>query len=48
MEKMKVSKKRKVLIVEDDHLVSEMIRGMLEELGYEIAGTLHGRLPLLP
>jgi response regulator NasT len=38
MEKMKVSKKRKVLIVEDDHLVSEMIRGMLEELGYEIAG----------
>ena len=35
---MKVSKKRKVLIVEDDHLVSEMIRGMLEELGYEIAG----------
>jgi response regulator NasT len=35
---MKVSKKRKVLIVEDDHLVSEMIRGMLEELGYEITG----------
>ena len=35
---MKVSNKRKVLIVEDDHLVSEMIRGMLEELGYEIAG----------
>ncbi len=35
---MKVSRKRKVLIVEDDHLVSEMIRGMLEELGYEIAG----------
>jgi len=35
---MKVSKKRKVLIVEDDHLVSEMIRGMLEELGYIIAG----------
>jgi len=35
---MKVSKMRKVLIVEDDHLVSEMIRGMLEELGYEIAG----------
>ncbi len=35
---MEVNKKRKVLIVEDDHLVSEMIRGMLEELGYEIAG----------
>lgn len=28
----------KVLIVEDDHLVSEMIKGMLEEHGYEIAG----------
>ncbi len=26
------------MIVEDDHLVSEMIRGMVEELGYEIAG----------
>jgi len=35
---MKVSEKRRVLVVEDDHLVSEMIRGMLEELGYEIAG----------
>lgn len=27
-----------VLVVEDDHLVSEMVRGMLEELGYGIAG----------
>ena len=38
---MKISRKKKVkkvLIVEDDHLVSEMIRGILEELGYEIAG----------
>jgi len=35
---MKISRKRKVLIVEDDHLVSEMIRGILEELGYEIVG----------
>jgi len=35
---MKVSETRKILVVEDDHLVSEMIRGMLEELGYEIAG----------
>ena len=35
---MKISRKKKVLIVEDDHLVSEMIRGMLEELGYGIAG----------
>ena len=35
---MTVSKKRKVMIVEDDHLVSEMIRGMVVELGYEIAG----------
>lgn len=35
---MKINGNRKVLIVEDDHLVSEMIRGMLEELGYEIAG----------
>jgi len=38
MERMKISRKKKVLIVEDDHLVSEMIRGILEELGYEIAG----------
>ena len=36
---MKVSEKKKVLVVEDDHLVSEMIRGMLEDLGYEIAGV---------
>ena len=30
--------KRSVLIVEDDHLVSEMIKGMLVELGYKIVG----------
>ncbi|MCK4807906.1 MAG: response regulator [Candidatus Aegiribacteria sp.] len=35
---MKASEKKRVLVVEDDHLVSEMIRGMLEELGYEVAG----------
>lgn len=29
----------RVLIAEDDFLVSEMIRGVLEELGYESAGT---------
>ena len=29
---------RSVLIVEDDHLVSEMVKGILVELGYEIAG----------
>jgi two-component system, response regulator PdtaR len=28
----------RVLVVEDDHLVSEMVRGMLEELGYEVSG----------
>lgn len=27
-----------VLVVEDDHLVSEMVKGMLKELGYSIAG----------
>ncbi|MEN8208136.1 MAG: response regulator [Candidatus Fermentibacteria bacterium] len=36
---MTKTKTRKVMIVEDDHLVSEMIRGMLEELGYEIAAS---------
>ena len=30
--------KRSVLVVEDDHLVSEMVKGMLVELGYTIAG----------
>ncbi len=35
---MTASEKKKVLIVEDDHLVSEMIKGMLEDLGYEVAG----------
>ncbi len=29
---------RSVLVVEDDHLVSEMVKGMLVELGYKIAG----------
>jgi len=29
---------RSVLVVEDDHLVSEMIKGMILELGYTIAG----------
>lgn len=29
----------RVLIAEDDFLVSEMIRGVLDELGYESAGT---------
>jgi len=28
-----------VLIVEDDHLVSEMIRGMVEELGHSVTGV---------
>lgn len=37
---MKASEKKRVLVVEDDHLVSEMIRGMLEELGYEVAGEV--------
>lgn len=32
------SDRESVLVVEDDHLVSEMVRGMLEELGYRIAG----------
>ncbi|MFO8183475.1 MAG: response regulator [Candidatus Aegiribacteria sp.] len=32
------SERETVLVVEDDHLVSEMVRGMLEELGYGIAG----------
>lgn len=32
------SDRESVLVVEDDHLVSEMVRGMLEELGYGIAG----------
>ncbi|MBN2587507.1 MAG: response regulator [Candidatus Fermentibacteraceae bacterium] len=35
---MKKSETRSVLVVEDDHLVSEMIRGMLAELGYTVAG----------
>ncbi len=35
---MKAIEKKKVLVVEDDHLVSEMIKGMLEELDYEVAG----------
>jgi AmiR/NasT family two-component response regulator len=35
---MKAIEKRRILVVEDDHLVSEMIKGMLDELGYEIAG----------
>jgi len=30
--------RRSVLVVEDDHLVSEMVKGMLVELGYTIAG----------
>lgn len=29
---------RSILVVEDDHLVSEMVKGMLIELGYSIAG----------
>lgn len=29
---------RSVLVVEDDHLVSEMVKGMLVEFGYKIAG----------
>lgn len=28
----------RVLVVEDDHLVSEMVRGMLEEIGYLVVG----------
>jgi two-component system, sensor histidine kinase and response regulator len=28
----------RVLIVEDDYLVSEMIRGLIDELGYQVAG----------
>lgn len=35
---MKKIEDTSVLIVEDDHLVMEMVRGMLEELGYSIAG----------
>ncbi len=35
---MKKSETRSVLVVEDDHLVSEMVRGMLSELGYTVAG----------
>jgi two-component system, sensor histidine kinase and response regulator len=29
----------RVLVAEDDYLVSEMIQGLLEELGYTVAGT---------
>lgn len=35
---MRKSESRSVLVVEDDHLVSEMVKGMLEELGYVVAG----------
>lgn len=35
---MNLTKKPGVLIVDDDPLVSEMIRGVLEDLGYYIAG----------
>jgi len=38
MTRMKTIEKRRILVVEDDHLVSEMIKGMLDELGYEVAG----------
>jgi AmiR/NasT family two-component response regulator len=41
---MDQSKQVKVLIVEDDPLVSEMIRGTLEDLGYLVVGeALDGR-----
>ena len=35
---MGTSKDIRVLIAEDDYLVSEMIRGLLEEMGYDIVG----------
>jgi response regulator NasT len=35
---MKKISTTRVLVVEDDHLVSEMVRGMLEELGYQVSG----------
>jgi len=35
---MTQEKRISVLVVEDDHLVSEMVKGMLKELGYSIAG----------
>lgn len=35
---MKGNRELSVLIVEDDHLVTEMVRGMLEELEYGVAG----------
>jgi two-component system, sensor histidine kinase and response regulator len=36
--KMRPHQEIRVLIVEDDYLVSEMIRGLLDELGYRVVG----------
>ncbi|OPL18996.1 MAG: hypothetical protein AVO35_03460 [Candidatus Aegiribacteria sp. MLS_C] len=35
---MRRNRELSVLVVEDDHLVTEMVRGMLEELEYRVAG----------
>ncbi len=35
---MRTNESKRIIVVEDDHLVSEMIIGMVEELGYEVAG----------
>jgi AmiR/NasT family two-component response regulator len=40
----KEQKEIRVLVVEDDHLVSEMVRGTLEEVGYLVVGeAIDGR-----